>query len=212
MALIHAIDDGDLAELRALLESGIEPTPSDALLSPLHAAITHFADGQLDCHAAAVELLLSHGADANFLDPYSEFLPMEEALAMGSVRCAELLRDAGASVAAIGPRGQTMLDYAVQGAMRKRDETILKLVLSWGVDPNVRGPLGNGERRWTALFETTSRANGGVGAAAADVLLKAGTDPCYRDENGDSALDQASRFSQDTELIELLRRAMTTCR
>jgi hypothetical protein len=211
VAVINSIDSGDRAELKGLLESGIQPTPPGAPLSTLHAAITHFGDGRFECDAGAVELLLVHGADANFLDPGSNFLPLEEALAMGSVRCAELLRDAGARIDQMGPRGQSMLDYAVKGAMKNQDATILRLALSWGIDPNVLGAPGSSGQRWTALFETTSPANGRGGVRVAQELLRAGTNPCYRDEDGVSALDEALRYGGGSDLVDLLRGEMRKC-
>lgn len=80
--IIHAIDAGDLSKLESLLEGGAAPTPKGSPLSPIHAAVTHFHEGQLVCDSRALKLLLEHGADPNFVDQHSGFSALEDVLAM----------------------------------------------------------------------------------------------------------------------------------
>jgi ankyrin repeat protein len=203
--LIDAIDKGNTGTLKALLDGGADPTPSGSPLSTLHAAITHFDNGGLVCDAGALRLLLAHRADPDFVDRDSGFAPLEEALAMGDIDCVSLLKEAGAGVEKHGLSGQSILQFAVKGAVRNGDVSILKLVLSWGVDVNV---LSDG-RRWTALFEAA--ATPGAEYVVKE-LLRLGANPCVRDSEGSTALDLAqARRTPSPEAVGLLSSAMHIC-
>ena len=132
ISLIHAIDEGDRAKLKMLLDAGAAPTPHDSPLSPIHAAITHFQGGKVECDSEALTLLLDHKADPNFVEPDSGFSPREDALSMGDMLCAAKLKKAGANLYQHGQSGQSALQFAVKGAVRTGDTSILKLVLSLG--------------------------------------------------------------------------------
>lgn len=209
VAIIHAIDAGDIPKLRGLLEGGAVPTPQGSPLSPVHAAITHFRDGQLVCDDAALKLLLDYGADPNFVDQDSGFSALEDALAMGDIPCATLLKDAGASVDQRGHSGQSILQFAVKGAERTHDTEILKLMMSWGVDPNVLGRSAG----YTALHEAAWMNPGQAAIAEAVVveLLRSGTDPCKVDHHGESALDLATTLKRSVSIQNLLADAMREC-
>lgn len=205
--IIHAIDAGDLGRLKTLLEGGAVPTPSGSPLSPIHAAITHFRNGQLICDSAALELLLLHGADPNFVDQDSGFAPLEDALSMGDLICARLLKDAGADVNRGGNSGQSILQFAVKGAVRVSDVAVLEMVLTWGVDPNVRSE----PRAATALHEAVWASPGKNVVPIVAELLRSGANPCIATSSGDTPLDHAKFLNRSAALQKLLADAMSNC-
>jgi ankyrin repeat protein len=185
VSLVNAIDRNDMRELETLLESGARATPPGSPLSPIHAAITHFSNGRLFCNMAALDLLLKHGADPNFIDNYTGFAPLEEALAMGDLDCARSLRKAGSDPNIRGRSGQSILQFAVKGAVRTNDTALLGMVLDWGVDRNVLSyPV-----RWTALHVAAAIPNAEF--VVADLLAR-GVDPCIKDQYGITARDVAA--------------------
>lgn len=209
VAIVRAIDAGDVTSLRDLLERGATPTPPGSPLSPLHAAITHFRDGKLVCDYEALKLLLDHHADPNFVDRDSGFSALEDALYMGDIPCASLLKERGASVDRHGHSGQSILQFAVKGAVRTDSVEILRLVLSWGVDPNV---LSSTES-FTALH-IAAWTNPGQAAEAEAViaeLLRAGTDPCIVNGRGQRALDIATNLRRAAPIQKLLAEATQAC-
>jgi ankyrin repeat protein len=207
--IINAIDMGDQTRLRALLENGAIPTPDGSPISPIRAAITHFANGALICDTKAMKLLLEHGANPNFIDQYSGFAPLEEALSMGEMECITLLRNAGASIDTHGKSGQSLMQFAVKGAERSGDIALLQLVVSWGVSPNA-GIGGQDGRSFTALHEAAWILPPAKQEAIVAELLRLGTDPCIRDE-GQTALDVAENLKRSPTAQASLRAAMTAC-
>jgi ankyrin repeat protein len=203
--IINAIDMGDMATLRSLLEGGAKPTPEGSPLSPIHATITHFAKGKLVCHVEALRLLLAHGADPNFVDQYSKFAPLEDALAMGERECIKLLKEAGAQVDQQGLTGQSILQFAVKGVIRSGDVSLLALVLSWGVDINVLS-IGH---KWTALMEAAATPGGEFVVAE---LLRLGADACVKNTAGLTALDLAEvAYEPSQEILSSLKAVMSKC-
>jgi len=207
--IIRAIDANDIPKLTALLDRGATPTPKDSPLSVLHAAITQFRDGKLICDDTALQLLLDHGADPNFVDQDSGASALEDALAMGDVRCAALLKQAGANVRAHGHSTQSALQFAVKGAVRTADTRILKLVLSWDIDPNI----SSGGRVSTALHEAAwaNPAQADAAGAVITELLRSGADPCIADSEGNTALDIARNLKRSASIQRLLADAMREC-
>lgn len=205
--IIRAIDTADISKLKSVLEGGANPTPEGSPLSPIHAAITHLREGRLVCDLTALKLLLDHGASPDFIDQHSGFSPLEDALAMGDDECARLLKEAGASIHRHGLSGQTLLQFAVKGAIRTGNTNILKLVLSWGVDPNV---LSSG-RANTALHEAAWANSAQDAAPIVAELLRNGADPCISDSEGDTALDLARYLNRSADIQKLLSDAMSNC-
>ncbi len=202
--IIHAIDMGDEARLRTLLENGAIPTPAASPLSPIHAAITHFSDGKLVCDTKTIRLLLDHGANPNFIDRDSGFAPLEEALSMGEMECITLLRTAGASIDTHGESGQSLMQFAVKGVERSGDKALLQLVMSWGVSVNVRG------RTFTALHEAAWINTPQIAEYVVAELLRLGADPCI-DSDGQTPLDIAISLKRPANVQFQLRSAMTAC-
>jgi ankyrin repeat protein len=207
--IINAIDMGDEARLQTLLEKGAVPTPNGSPLSPIHAAITHFAEGKLFCDTKAMKLLLLHGANPNFIDRDSGFAPLEEALAMGEIECIMLLRNAGASIDTHGESQQSLMQFAVKGVERSGDIALLQLVKSWGVSPNVGMSDADG-RSFTALHEAAWMITSQMQDSVVAELLRLGTDPCVRDR-GQTALDIAVNLKRSPIVQARLRSAMTAC-
>lgn len=205
--IIQAVDEGDHAELERLLKGGATPTPAGTPLSPLHAALTHFGDGKLGCDSTALKLLLDHGADANFIDDDSGFAPLEEALSFGDIECARLLKAEGADVNRHGRSGGSTLGFAVKGAVHTNDTSILKLVLSWGVDPNVL----DRDYDSTALHEASGTIPGQDAAPVIEELLRSGTDPCIVDSRGATAWDSVNTAERSTARRKQLADAMRAC-
>jgi hypothetical protein len=207
--IIIAIDNSDVAGLRTLLENGAIPTPDGSPISPIRAATTHFENGKLVCDSEAMKLLLDHGANPNFIDQYSGFAPLEEALAMGDRECIMLLRNAGASIDTHGASGQSLLQFAVKGVERTGDITLLGLVVSWGVSPNVGVDDADGSS-FTALHEAAWMITPKLQDAVVAELLGLGTDPCIRNR-GQTALDVAENLKRSPNSQALLRAAMKSC-
>lgn len=205
--VIHAIDAGDHTELKRLLDEGATPTPPGSPLSPIHAAATHLSNGQLVCDAVAFKMLLDHGADPNFIDEYSGFSALEDALMMGDMECARLLREAGVDLKRQGRSGQTILQFAVKGAALQEDTAILKLVLSWGVDPNM---VREGHRS-TALHQAVWSNRGYDTAPIVAELLRSGVDPCIADDSGTKPLDLAINLDASDAIKKLLTDASRSC-
>jgi ankyrin repeat protein len=154
-----------------------------------------------------MRLLLDHGANPNFIDQDSGFSPLEDALAMGDMTCAGQLKVAGASVNKRGASGQSILQFAVKGAFRTGDTSIIKLVLSWGVDPNV---LSSG-RAVTALHEAIWGNPGQDAEPVVVELLRSGVNPCIADGTGQTALDVAKNLKMPDTIQRLLAGAMSAC-
>ena len=202
--IINAVDAADYLTLEHLLSSGAKPTPAGSPLSPLHAAITHFSDGKLVCDLRTLKLLLDHGADPNFVDRDSGFTALEDALALGDVTCTTLLTKAGASTQSPDQRKESLLEFAVRGAIHTDRIDILQLVLSWGVDPNTQ----SGERRWTALHEAVWWNN----ELTVRELLRSGADPCIADSTKQIPLDIAINLKISAPIQNALRGAMQACK
>ncbi len=192
--IIHAVDARDHAQLKSLLDAGATPTPAGSPLSPLHAATTQFSGLRMVCDSESLKLMLDHGADPNFVDEWSGFTPLEDVLASGNLECARLLKAAGADPKRYGHSGSSVLVYAVKGVVYTGDTSILKLVLSWGVDPNDVGDARDG-RAYTALQEAAWQAPGEDSTPAVEELLSSGANPCIADQ-GQTPLDRLINLSR----------------
>jgi ankyrin repeat protein len=155
-----------------------------------------------------MRLLLDHGANPNFIDPYSGFAPLEEALSMGEMECIMLLRAAGASIDTHGESGQSLMQFAVKGAVRSGDIALLQLVTSWGVSVNV---MSSGRRTFTALNEAAWINTPRVAESVVAELLRLGADPCIPASDGQTPLDMAIGLKRSPKVQVQLRSAMTAC-
>lgn len=152
--LLHAVATLNEATVAQLLAAGAKPDDPAAARSPLVQAITSFDGKKLYCHDGIVRLLLAHGADPNRPDPKIGIKPLQQALAIGDVGCAIILRQAGASLKDSNSY-YTVMIAATDGAILTHNFAIVDLVLSWGVDANLTYSTG-----WTALHEAAASNRG----------------------------------------------------
>jgi cyclin-dependent kinase inhibitor 2B len=197
-ALLAAVGSGDETRVRALLEAGAEPDDPLAARSPLVTAITSFnptKGRELFCNTGIVRALLRHGADPNRADPMIGSLPLEDAFAVGDLDCAKIIRNAGGRID-LPDTAYKILAGAVDAAARTRNMAVIDLAISWGIDPNTRGPDGS-----TALHQAVWDNS----AVVSKALLSRGVNPCIRNRIPQTPLDMARNLHR-SEVIDLLVR------
>ena len=156
-----AIERGDLAAARALLQKGADvDAPQVDGATGLHWAV--YRDD-----VAAVDLLLNAGAKVNAANR-AGVTPLSMAALFGNPEVVDRLLKGGADGKALGPNGETM----VMLAARNGKPEVIRLLVEAGADVNAKEPL----RGTTALMWAVEQRN----AAAVDALLAAGADPAAR--------------------------------
>lgn len=182
MEFIHAIENGRIAEVQALLTRGFNVNEAQAYGFSEGDSPLMVAAGQ--GNAQMVALLLRHGARVNYRSPRDQETALFRAVKMAGNKgitdrytidfptALALLLKAGANPDLPDHNGQLPLYFA-------RHAWTIKALLDGGANPNARTdrpPLlehaGNAERL--------------------TLLLKAGADPNVRDVQGQSALDVAA--------------------
>ncbi len=159
---IHdATEDGDLAEVQAMLDAGVKVDVKDDGWTPLMVAAFHghkdiaellIANGAnvnakdaagrtplyiaaMESHMETVELLVAKGADVNAKDSMAGLAPLHFAALVGHKEVAELLISKGGDVNAKDVNGLTPLYYTA-------DKEIAELLIEKGADVNVRNVAG----------------------------------------------------------------------
>ena len=107
---------------------------------------------------------------------------------MGEIKCAKLLKNAGADLDVHGKSGQSMLVFAVKGVVRTGDIEVLNLALSWGLNPNVLDANGSA---YSPLHEAAWQMPGHDARPIIVELLRSGADPCIVNKHGATAWDIA---------------------
>jgi ankyrin repeat protein len=158
--LYAAIRSGDMAGLKALLDSGISANAADGR------QITPLMDAAEVGSADAMRLLLDRGAEVNAQNALGATALMWSAADLNKVR---LLLDHGADVNKAARSGRTALMLA---AFTNPSAEAVRLLLAKG--PNVNAADG---RQWTAL----NAAAFGNDTASLRMLLEAGADPNIAD-------------------------------
>jgi ankyrin repeat protein len=137
VALFRAVQEGDVQGLRQILDANL-PRGEDHLALYLGDAPT----------AEIAQILIDHGADVNEQPQedtsilYKMHMPPLRLLMMRPIEVAAVLLKNGANPNAADAYGITPLGYAVQANLDGDDK--LKLLLSYGADPSIKGITRNG--------------------------------------------------------------------
>ena len=222
-----AIDRGDLAAVKALVEEGNAPDSAidygSEPITPLYKAA---GNGRSDI----VKYLIEKGADVNFRGKEWGHTPLSEAASRGFDDVVEILLKAGADPKIKDRNGYTAFAIAALGGQTDAAEALLKLsdvnaadnygntllmaatttgqteAIRWlvgkGADIDKVSQLEYGGR--TALISAAE-----VGALeSARTLLELGANPHLKMKDGSTALSHAMASSmKNDELIELLKAA-----
>ena len=202
--LVRASQQGDLATVRKLVESGADVNSvGDHGMGPL-----------LTFTPAVMEYLLSKGADPNRQTNEGGHAVLLGIAYFNSLECVRLLLQAGADAKAVVPEtGETALHACVIGlgndvSPADRHE-VVKLLVEHGAEVNRRTIPG----METSAFwrDVRTRGETPLHRAAAysseetvKFLLDAGADKTIRDANGDSPQSWASWHWRPKHLIDLL--------
>ena len=199
LKLKHASFEGDLDEVRRLLDSGVDPNSTDE----------HGSGTLLTFQPAMIEYLLSRGADPNTQTNENGASVLAGLAYVNELECVRILLRAGANPnRGRDESGETPLHHAL--AKDGADRTLLvKLLLDHGADCNARTRPGvascNFWRDARTRGETPlHRAAAYAPVETIEMLLAAGADRTIRDVNGDSPLGWASWHLRDRAIIDLL--------
>jgi cytohesin len=205
--LVKASLEGNLAEVRRLVESGADINGTDQ----------HGMGPLLTFTPAVVEYLLSRGADPN-RQKNENGAPVLSGIAyMINVACVRLLLSGGADPNLANQNtGETALHSCLskpEGDVSAADRfEVVKLLIEAGADPNRRTIPGAPTPNYWRDVRTRGETPLHRAAAYADVdtiqlLLKAGADKTIRDAGGDSPQTWASWHWRPKPLIDLLAAA-----
>jgi ankyrin repeat protein len=202
--LVRASQQGDLATVRNLVESGADVNSvGDHGMGPL-----------LTFTPAVAEYLLANGADPN-RQTNENGCPVLIGIAyVNQLECVRLLLEAGAEPnATTSNTGETPLHAALSGAGENISaadrHAVVKLLIEHGADPNRRTIPGQATLAYWRDVRTRGETPLHRAAAYAPeqtvaFLLKSGADKTIRDANGDSPQSWASWHWRPKSLIDLL--------
>ena len=167
--LVEAARNGDVATVRSLLASGVDPdtTASDG------STAVHWAAHRN--HLEILDVLLSAGASPDVLSRY-DVAPLTLAAQNGNAELMERLLDAGASPDTVSEEGQT----ALMTASRNGSLDAVRVLLRRGAKVN----LAESFRGQTALMFAAGEGN----MDAVDLLREFGADLRARSKGGYTAL------------------------
>lgn len=223
-----AIDRGDLAAVKAIVEEGNSPDSAldygDEPVTPLYRAA---GQGRLDI----AKYLIEKGADVNFRGKEWGHTPLSEAAGRGFDDVIEVLLKAGAdpkvkdrngytafAIAALGGQidaAEALLKHSDVNAADNYGNTLLMAATTTGQTEAIRWLVGKG-----AVIDKVSQLQYGgrtalisaaeVGALeSARTLLELGANPHLKMKDGSTALSHALASSMKNEdLIELLKAAV----
>jgi ankyrin repeat protein len=200
--LLDAVNANDVARVKELLDSGAQPDLPGVARSLLVSAIHRIQDGRFVCATDIIRLLLDHGADPNKPDPRIGSYPLQDALEVGDMACAQLLREKGAKLEPNGGDSYKLMVSAVKGVVLTGNVKLVDLVIGWGVDPNASDPKTG--------FYSLSQAVWNDNLKVAQALIDRGVNPCLRESDGRTPLDIAKSFKVSLELIRFLE-SVTHC-
>jgi ankyrin repeat protein len=202
--LVRASQQGDLATVRKLVESGADVNSvGDHGMGPL-----------LTFVPAVVEYLLSQGADPNRQTNESGHPVLLGIAYFNHLECVRLLLGAGADVnGLVTETGETALHGCVIGLGKNVSaadrHAVVKLLIEHGADPNRRTIAGMPTLAFWRDVRTRGetplhRAAAYASEETVEFLLQAGADKTIRDCNGDSPQSWASWHWRPKSLIDLL--------
>ncbi len=197
--LKYASFEGDLDEVRRLLDAGVDPNSTD-----------EYGSGTLlTFQPTIIEYLLSRGADPNNQTNENGASVLAGLAHVNKLECVRILLGAGADPnRGRDESGETPLHHALTSSEADRTP-LVKLLLDHGADPNARTKPGipscNFWRDANTRGETPlHRAAAFSPRKTIELLLAAGADRAMRDVNGDSPLGWASWHLRDKAIIDLL--------
>ena len=223
-----AIERGDLAAVKAIVEEGNSPDSAldygDEPVTPLYRAA---GQGRLDI----VKYLIEKGADVNFRGKEWGHTPLSEAASRGFDDVIEVLLKAGAdpkikdrngytafAIAALGGQvdaAEALLPTANVNGADNYGNTLLMAATTTGQTEAIRWLVGKGaEVNRVSQLEYGGRtaliSAAEVGAVeSARVLLELGANPHLKMKDGSTALSHALASSmKNDELIEMIKGAL----
>jgi ankyrin repeat protein len=223
-----AIDRGDLAAVKAIVEEGNSPDSAldygDEPVTPLYRAA---GQGRLDI----AKYLIEKGADVNFRGKEWGHTPLSEAASRGFDDVVEALLKAGAdpkikdrngytafAIAALGGQvdaAEALLKYSDVNGADNYGNTLLMAATTTGQTEAIRWLVGKGadvnkvsQLEYGGRTALVSAAE--VGAVeSARTLLELGANPHLKMKDGSTALSHALASSmKNDELIEMIKGAL----
>lgn len=174
--LLKAIADGDVSQVRTLLDSGMDVnTPSADGLTPLWKALYQRSSDEM------MALLLDRGADVAVVERELGRSPLHWAASDNRSPLVALLLEKGANIEALDKAGDTPLHVAgYNGATESAT-----LLLDKGADVDARG-----KQQRTPLFKAIEHEHTDVAA----LLIGRNTDVNAKDTNGKTPLSETGWF------------------
>ena len=177
-AVHNAAKGGAAQNLAAMLQAGGKPNVQDRDGdTPLHLASMGSFSGGFTDHAAAVRVLLKHGANLNRTNSAGE-TPLHVAVFNGAAAAhadvVSALLDAGAKPSQVDGNGLTALQRFARH--NENNGAIVRLLLRAGADPDRLTPGGD-----TPLHLAIKNGRKGRVVKA---LLNGGAEPCVQDADG----------------------------
>ncbi|CAL4068010.1 unnamed protein product, partial [Meganyctiphanes norvegica] len=193
--LYHAIDEGNLEDLKRLTDDGKNCT---SINDPTNGY--HWLNGESPIHTAVrrkqtqiVSFMLSCDADPNTRDWPQENTPLIYASQNLGVGMVNILMTANPEINAQSPSGYT----ALMGASQKNHLAVVKILMKAGAEINLKTTSN-----WTALMYAARYASVNMTSA----LLDYGADMNIQDENGRTALHLAAESNRTENFKTLINR------
>ena len=166
--LMIAANSNNLETLEFLLRNGADPFLKDEKgRNVLHISVRH-DDGCTD----VIERLLSFGMDIDSRDDKG-YTPLMDAVALANVQAVNYLLEKGADPTLTANNGWSLLHFACQGG----NTTIIKKILSYGLDVNIKCTYGKSTPLMAAIVNNNLEAVKYLLKEGADASLELGLKP-----------------------------------